>query len=176
MSFSETYLKSILQRFEMYRQLGIKTIERLNTEQLNWQPEGEPNSIAVIVQHLHGNMLSRWTDFLTADGEKPNRNRDQEFETSSLTYEQIVQQWNEGWDCLMQAIHHLREEDLEKTVYIRSEPHAVIDAINRQLAHVPYHVGQIVYIGKMLLKDKWQSLSIPKGGSAAYNKAKTGNQ
>ncbi|MEC5143330.1 DUF1572 family protein [Chitinophaga sp. 212800010-3] len=173
MSIQSIYLQSVLQRFEMHRQLGLKTIERLSTEQLHWQPEGEPNSIALIIQHLHGNMLSRWTDFLTSDGEKPNRHRDQEFEDHTASKEQLLEHWNAGWDCMMNAIRNLREEDIEKTVYIRSEPHIVIDAINRQLAHVPYHVGQIVYIGKMLLKDQWESLSIPKGGSAAFNQAKT---
>ncbi|PSL46457.1 uncharacterized protein DUF1572 [Chitinophaga niastensis] len=176
MSLASIYLQSVLSRLEIHRQLGLKTIHRLDTAQLHWQAEGEPNSIAFIIKHLHGNMLSRWTDFLTTDGEKPNRNRDQEFEDDNTSHEQLLQQWNEGWDCMLNAIRSLQEADLEKTVFIRKEPHAVVDAINRQLAHVPYHVGQIVYIGKMILKDKWESLSIPKGQSAAYNKEKTGNK
>ncbi|TWF41240.1 uncharacterized protein DUF1572 [Chitinophaga polysaccharea] len=176
MSFQSIYLQSVLNRLETHRQLGQKTIERLDTAQLHWQPAGEPNSIAHIIQHLHGNMLSRWTDFLTTDGEKPNRDRDQEFEEHDTTAAQLLEQWNEGWDCMMNAIRSLQESDLDRTVFIRNEPHIVVDAINRQLAHVPYHVGQIVYIGKMILQDKWQSLSIPKGGSAAFNKAKTGNK
>lgn len=175
MSIQSIYLQSALKRLEIHRELGVKTIQRLNKDQLNWQPEGEPNSITMIIKHLHGNMLSRWTDFLTTDGEKPGRNRDEEFEESGHSYEQIVQLWDEGWDCMLTAIRGLQDTDLDRTVFIRNEPHIVIDAINRQLAHVPYHVGQIVYIGKMLLKDKWESLSIPKGGSAAFNKAKTGN-
>ncbi|CAL1519592.1 DUF1572 family protein [Chitinophaga sp. MM2321] len=170
------YLNSIQQRFRTYLQLGTKTIERLDAAQLHWQPEGQPNSIALIIKHLHGNMLSRWTDFLTTDGEKPNRHRDQEFEEDDATKETLLQQWQEGWDCLLNTISNLRDADLEKTVYIRSEPHTVIDAINRQLAHVPYHVGQIVYIGKMILKENWESLSIPKGQSEVYNKEKTGNK
>jgi len=176
MSIQAIYLQSALQRLETHRQLGVKTIERLNTAQLHWQPDGEPNSIALIIQHLHGNMLSRWTDFLTTDGEKPNRNRDLEFEENTTSAEQLLQLWNSGWDCMMKAISSLQETDLDRTVFIRNEPHIVIDAINRQMAHVPYHVGQIVYIGKMILKDQWQSLSIPKGGSAAYNKDKMGNK
>ncbi|HEY8958917.1 DUF1572 family protein [Chitinophaga sp.] len=175
MSIQSIYLQSVLKRFEIHRELGFKTIQRLNKDQLNWQPEGEPNSITMIIKHLNGNMLSRWTDFLTTDGEKPGRNRDQEFEEDNYSYEQIVQLWNEGWDCMLNALRGLQDTDLDRTVFIRNEPHIVIDAINRQLAHVPYHVGQIVYIGKMILKDKWESLSIPKGGSAAFNKAKTGN-
>lgn len=176
MSLSSIYLQSVLKRLEIHRQLGLKTIERLNEAQLHWQPEWEPNSIAMIVQHLHGNMLSRWTDFLTTDGEKPNRNRDNEFEEQPASPEKILQQWNSGWDCMMNAIRSLHESDLDRTVFIRSEPHIVMDAINRQLAHVPYHVGQIIYIGKMILKDQWQSLSIPKGGSAAFNKEKKENK
>lgn len=176
MSIQSIYLQSALNRLETHRQLGVKTIERLNTEQLHWQPAGEPNSIAMIIQHLHGNMLSRWTDFLTTDGEKPNRNRDLEFEDNDTSAAQLLQLWNTGWDCMMNAIKSLQETDLDRTVFIRNEPHIVIDAINRQLSHVPYHVGQIVYIGKMILKDQWQSLSIPKGASAAYNKEKMGNK
>lgn len=175
MSIQSIYLQSVLKRLEIHRELGIKTIQRLNTAQLNWQPEGEPNSIAMIVKHLHGNMLSRWTDFLTTDGEKPGRNRDYEFETSDISTEQLLQLWNEGWECMLTAIRSLQESDLDRTVFIRNEPHIVIDAINRQLAHVPYHVGQMVFLGKMMLMDKWESLSIPKGQSTAYNKAKTGN-
>lgn len=175
MSIQSIYLQSALKRLEIHRELGVKTIQRLNITQLNWQPEGEPNSIAMIVKHLHGNMLSRWTDFLTTDGEKPGRDRDLEFEESDISPEQLLQLWDEGWECMLTAIRSLQESDLDRTVFIRNEPHIVIDAINRQLAHVPYHVGQIVFLGKMILKDKWESLSIPKGQSAAYNKAKTGN-
>ncbi|WP_143309933.1 DUF1572 family protein [Chitinophaga vietnamensis] len=170
------YLNSVEQRFLTYKQLGGKTLERLSTEQLHWEPEGEPNSIALIVKHLHGNMLSRWTDFLTSDGEKPDRHRDREFEEDNAAKEEIIRRWEEGWKCMLDAIHSLQEADLEKTVLIRNEPHIVIDAINRQLAHIPYHVGQIVYIGKLLLKDQWQSLSIPKGQSEAFNKMKFGNK
>ncbi|RFS26272.1 DUF1572 domain-containing protein [Chitinophaga silvatica] len=176
MSLGQTYLKSVLQRLEIHRLLGTTTLLRLNDEQLHWQPEGAPNSIAIIIQHLHGNMLSRWTDFLTSDGEKPGRSRDQEFIEHAASAHELLTLWNEGWECMLQAIGSLTPEDLEKTVYIRNEPHSVVDAINRQLAHVPYHVGQIVYIGKMVMGDAWESLSIPKGDSDKFNQSKMGNK
>ncbi len=176
MSLATVYLTSIQQRFLNAKEMGGKTIARLTTEQLHWQPEGEPNSIAHIVKHLRGNMLSRWTDFLTTDGEKPNRHRDEEFENDTLSKEDIQALWEEGWKCLLDTLTSLTPEDLEKTVLIRTEPHSVVDAINRQLAHIPYHVGQMVYLGKMILKDQWDSLSIPKGQSEAFNKAKFGSR
>ena len=176
MSIGQTYLTSVLNRFEIHRMLGLTTLLRLNTAQLNWQPEGAPNSIAIIIQHMHGNMLSRWTDFLITDGEKPTRSRDEEFVGHQYTAAEILEKWNEGWECMLQAIAGLTPDDLEKTVYIRSEPHSVIDAINRQLAHIPYHVGQIVYIGKMILGDSWESLSIPKGASNEFNQSKMGKK
>lgn len=161
------YLESTLKRLVYYKELGEKTMAQLTDEQLRWQPEGEPNSIYLIIKHISGNMRSRWTDFLTADGEKPWRNRDGEFEED--TADDVDALWHAGWQCMLDAIGALMPEDLEKTVYIRSEPHVVIDAINRQLSHIPYHVGQIVYIGKMVSGEKWKSLSIPKGGSQAFN-------
>jgi hypothetical protein len=176
MSIAQTYLDSVKKRFLTHRLMGEKTLERLNEAQLNWQPGEGSNSIYLIIKHISGNMLSRWTDFLTSDGEKPWRNRDTEFENSHATREEVLELWKKGWDCMMQALDSLQEADLEKTVYIRSEPHAVVDAINRQLAHIPYHVGQIVYIGKMLMKEQWESLSIPKGKSADFNKKMTGNK
>ncbi|WPQ66136.1 DUF1572 family protein [Chitinophaga sancti] len=163
------YLDSALERLSYYKSLGDKTIAQLTGEQLLWQPEGEPNSIYLIVKHLSGNMRSRWTDFLTSDGEKAWRNRDSEFENDVASKEAIIQLWNEGWTIILDAIGSLTPDDLEKKVLIRSEPHVVVDAINRQLMHVPYHVGQIVYLGKILKGDKWLSLSIPKGGSQAFN-------
>ncbi|RBL91891.1 DUF1572 family protein [Chitinophaga flava] len=170
------YLDSIQQRFRTYYDMGTKTIERLDNTQLHWQPQGEPNSIALLVKHLRGNMLSRWTDFLTTDGEKPGRHRDQEFEDDQASTEAVLQRWKEGWDCLLKAVDGLKEEDLGKTIYIRTEPHTVLDAVNRQLGHVAYHVGQMVFLGKMILGENWQSLSIPKGQSEAFNKQKSGNK
>ncbi|SFW75357.1 DUF1572 family protein [Chitinophaga sancti] len=163
------YLDSALERLSYYKSLGDKTIARLSDEQLLWQPEGEPNSIYLIVKHLSGNMRSRWTDFLSSDGEKEWRNRDEEFENGVASKAAIISLWNEGWQVILDAIGSLTPEDLEKQVLIRSEPHVVVDAINRQLMHVPYHVGQIVYLGKILQGEKWLSLSIPKGGSQAFN-------
>lgn len=176
MSIGQIYLNSVIKRLDSYRLMGTTTLLRLDTEQLHWEPQGAPNSIAIIIQHLHGNLLSRWTDFLTTDGEKPSRERDKEFEAHAATSEQLMAQWNEAWECMLQAITALTPEDLEKTVYIRNEPHSVIDAINRSMAHVPSHVGQIVYIGKMILGEGWESLSIPKGQSAQFNQSKMGNK
>jgi len=121
---------------------------------------------------MAGNMLSRWTAFLTTDGEKESRNRDTEFESIITTRQELLAKWNEGWDCLFNALNSITEADLEKTIYIRNEPHSVVDAINRQLSHYPYHVGQIVFIGKMLAGADWNSLSIPKGKSDDFNAEK----
>lgn len=166
------YLNSAKKQFEYYKLLGDKTFNQLSDEQLFWQFNPESNSIAVIVKHLWGNMLSRWTDFLTSDGEKAWRDRDAEFENSIKTREELLQKWNEGWNCLFTALNALTEADLSKEIYIRNQGHTVSEAINRQLAHYPYHVGQIVFIGKMLCNDSWHSLSIPKGNSQSFNEAK----
>jgi len=166
------YLDSVKKQFAYYKLLGDKTFEQLTDEQLFWQYNAESNSIAMIVKHLWGNMLSRWTDFLTTDGEKEWRNRDTEFENDIASREELLKKWNEGWQCLLNAIEPLTEADLEKIVYIRNMGHTVSEAINRQLAHYPYHVGQIVFIGKMVRDKQWHSLSIPKGDSATYNAEK----
>jgi hypothetical protein len=163
------YLDSVIKRFLVYKALGDKTMEQLDEENLFWQYNDASNSIAIIVQHLWGNMLSRWTNFLTEDGEKEWRERDAEFEKVIKTKEELIIKWDEGWDCLFAALKSLTNDDLDKTIYIRKEPLTVIDAINRQLAHYSYHVGQIVYIGKMQLNDRWISLSIPKGNSKEFN-------
>lgn len=163
------FLKSADRQFNYYKQLGEKAMEQLNDEQLFWQPNQESNSIALIVKHLRGNMLSRWTDFLTTDGEKPNRNRDTEFENNWTTRQQILDAWNEGWACLFNALASITDNDLEQIVYIRNEGHSVMEAINRQLAHYPYHVGQMIYIAKICKNNDWQSLSIPRNKSNDYN-------
>lgn len=163
------YLNSVKKQFEYYKMLGEKTFAQLSDEQLFWQYNEESNSIATIVKHLSGNMLSRWTDFLTADGEKEWRNRDNEFENDLQTREELLSKWNEGWQCLFDAISALTNADLEKEIFIRNQGHTVLEAINRQLAHYPYHVGQIVFIGKMLRNGKWTSLSIPRGNSNQFN-------
>lgn len=163
------YLSSAIKQFEYYKLLAEKTFDQLSDEQLFYQTNGESNSIATIVKHLSGNMNSRWTDFLTSDGEKEWRNRDSEFDSAITTKKELLEKWNEGWQCLFEVLYSLTADDLSKTVYIRNQEHSVLEAINRQLAHYPYHVGQIVYIGKMLCDLRWQSLSIPKGQSESYN-------
>ena len=166
----EIYLSSVRKRFREYKDLGDKTIDRLNGEQLAWTPNGSSNSIAVIIQHMQGNMLSRWTNFLTEDGEKEWRNRDGEFEQRELSKIEVIALWNEGWKVFLDTLDSLSADDLEKEIKIRSQALSVTDAINRQLAHYSYHVGQIVFLGKWLLSDQWESLSIPKNASAEYNK------
>lgn len=169
-SLGATYLDSAIKRLLSYKTLGDKTFSQLEEMDFHYTPNEESNSISVIIRHLHGNMLSRWTNFLTEDGEKPDRNRDTEFVPPPLGKEAMITLWEEGWNCLLTTLRGLREEDLLKTITIRNEPLIVIDAINRQLAHYPHHVGQIIYIGKMIRNEKWQSLSIPKGASEAVNR------
>ncbi|MCP9767305.1 DUF1572 domain-containing protein [Lacihabitans sp. LS3-19] len=166
------FLNSVKKQFEYYKLLGEKTFEQISDEQINWQYNAESNSIAIIVRHLTGNMLSRWTDFLTTDGEKEWRNRDAEFEGEIKTKAELIEVWTKGWNCLFETIEKLTEEDLEKIIYIRNQGHTVLEAFNRQLAHYPYHVGQIVFIGKMLCDESWTSLSVPRGNSQVYNAEK----
>lgn len=163
------YLESVKKQFEYYQMLGDKTFAQLSDEQLFWQYNEESNSIATIVKHLWGNMLSRWTDFLTTDGEKDWRKRDSEFENDLADKDELIAKWNEGWTCLLNAINPLSEKDLRKEIFIRNQGHSIVEAINRQLAHYAYHVGQIVFIGKMMCNENWTSLSIPKGISTKYN-------
>ncbi len=169
-SLPNAFLQSAIKRLSYYKDLGDKTFEQLNEEAFHYQPNEASNSIALIIQHMAGNMLSRWTDFLTADGEKEWRNRDTEFEEQHMNKEQLIAFWNKGWNCCLNAIKSLTENDLLKTITIRNEGLTVVDAINRQLAHYPYHVGQIIFLGKIITGSNWQNLSVPKGGSAAYNK------
>jgi hypothetical protein len=170
MSFSSTiFLQSAIKRLAYYKELGDKTFATLNDADFHYHPNEESNSIAVIIQHVSGNMRSRWTNFLNSDGEKDWRNRDQEFEIISSSKEQLLAMWEQGWDVCLGAIKALTEDDLAKTIYIRNEGLSVIDAINRQLAHYPYHVGQIIYVAKIIKNDKWQSLSIPRNKSQQFN-------
>lgn len=162
------YLTGIIKQFGYYKMLAEKTFSQLADDKLFLQVNNESNSIAVIVKHLSGNMLSRWTDFLTSDGEKEWRNRDSEFSDDITTRKEMLEVWNKGWDCLFSALQNLTPGDLEKIIYIRNQGQTAADAINRQLAHYSYHIGQIVYIGKMFA-GKWESLSIPKGKSADFN-------
>ena len=156
------FLDSVIKRFKEYKLLGEKTFERLDEEEMWRQPNEASNSIAIIIQHMHGNMLSRWTNFLTEDGEKEWRQRDDEFESHQFSKEQLIQKWEEGWKVFFNSLESLKEADLEKTVTIRSQPLTVVDAINRQMAHYSYHVGQIVYLGRWMKNLDWESLSIPK--------------
>ena len=166
------YLDSVKKQFEYYKMLGDKTFSQVSDDKLFWQYNDDSNSIATIVKHLWGNMLSRWSDFLTSDGEKEFRDRDTEFNNDIKSKEELLEKWNEGWTCLFNAINSLTIGELDKIVYIRNQGHTVTEAINRQLAHYPYHIGQIVYLGKMLAESGWTSLSIPKGNSQAFNKDK----
>ena len=169
MTTGNAFLQSSIKRLNYYKELGDKTFEQLHDEDFHFQPNEESNSIAVVIQHMAGNMLSRWTGFLTSDGEKEWRNRDVEFEEQNLTKQQLIDFWQKGWDCLFDTLNSLTEEDLLKTIHIRSEGLLVIDAINRQLAHYPYHIGQIVFYAKQLKNNEWNSLSIPKNKSNNYN-------
>lgn len=169
---SQNYLHSAIKEFEYYKQLGEKALGQIPDDKLNWQFNSETNSVATIIKHLWGNMLSRWIDFLTTDGEKEWRQRDAEFENDINSREEVMKKWNEGWTAVFDAIKLLTPADLEKTVYIRKQGHTVVEAINRQIAHYAYHVGQIVQIGKMVQGEQWKSLTIPKGQSNAFNSEK----
>ena len=166
------YLDNATKQFLYYKMLGEKAMDQLESEQLFICINENSNSIATIVKHLSGNMFSRWTDFLTTDGEKIWRNRDAEFEESNLNKEQLLKIWHNGWNCLLEALNAISNHQLNDIVYIRNEDHTIIAAINRQLAHYPYHIGQIIFIAKMLKKTEWESLSIPKNKSKNYNTKK----
>jgi hypothetical protein len=163
------YLSSIINQFDYYKSVGEKTFAQIPDEKLSWQYNEETNSISTIVKHLSGNMLSRWTEFLTSDGEKDWRNRDAEFENDIKSRQELLQMWDAGWSCLLSTLQTLTDEQLQSEIYIRAEKHSVTEAINRQLAHYSYHVGQIVLIGKMICDKEWHSLTIPKGGSNEFN-------
>ena len=167
-----SFLTSSIQQFKYYKSLGERTFHQLTEEQFFWHQNKDDNSIAIIVKHIAGNMLSRWTNFLTEDGEKEWRNRDDEFVNSFKNKEEVLDYWNKGWQCLFDAITPLQDNDLENIVYIRNHGHTVTEAINRQLCHYSYHVGQIVFLGKLILGDKFKSLSVAKGTSKEYNKEK----
>ena len=169
MKTNSLYLESVKKQMLYYKTIGEKAIEQLEPEQLFISVNEDTNSIATIIKHLSGNMLSRWTDFLTTDGEKDWRNRDSEFETTLQSKEELLKEWNKGWECFFNAIESLQPEQLSQIIYIRNEGQTAMDAINRQLAHYPYHIGQIVFYAKMLKKSEWNSLSIPKNKSNDYN-------
>jgi len=166
------YLQSSLKQFEYYKALGERTFDQLSEEELLWQYNPESNSIAITVNHLWGNMKSRWTDFLTSDGEKEWRNRELEFETVIKTKAELIDKWEEGWACLFTALRAVNKDNFDTTIYIRNQSHSITEAVNRQMMHYAYHVGQIVYIGRMIKGEDWKSLSIPKGKSIAFNRDK----
>jgi uncharacterized damage-inducible protein DinB len=166
------YMPGVIKIFEYYKSLGEKTLDIFPEEKINWQFNEESNSMSTIVKHITGNMLSRFTDFLTTDGEKEWRNREDEFRQETMTKKEVMERWNDAWTLFFSVLNNLTEEDLDKTVYIRNMGQTVTDALNRQVAHYAYHIGQMVYIGKMVMDREWKSLSIPKGGSADFNAAK----
>ena len=156
--------------FRYYKKLGERAMAQCSDEALFTVLDAESNSIAIIVKHMAGNMRSRWTDFLTSDGEKPDRNRDTEFEAPPKTRTELMEMWERGWKLLFGALEPLSDADLTRTITIRTEPHSVMQAINRQVAHYSYHVGQIVYLARHLAGDRWQTLTIPKKKSAEFNR------
>jgi len=171
-----SFLSSSIKQFKYYKSLGDKTFEQLNFDELQKELAEDSNSITIIVKHLVGNMLSRWTNFLTEDGEKSWRQRDQEFMDTYTSKEDMLNAWENGWNCVFKAIEPLKNTDLEKIIYIRNQGHTVTEAINRQLAHYAYHVGQIVFLGKLIKGNQWRSLSIPKGKSEEFNTEKFGKE
>lgn len=165
----ENYLQSAFKQFEYYQLLGENTFKQLTDEELFWKYSDANNSIAIIVNHLCGNMKSRWTNFLTSDGEKEWRNRDEEFEDNIQTKEELLRKWEEGWSCLFTALNTINKDNFDTPISIRNQSHSILEAINRQLCHYAYHVGQIVFIGSLIKQHNWESLSIPKGGSKKFN-------
>jgi len=168
--FTTSYVTDSLDLFRYYKSLAERAMGQVSDQQLLTVLDGEANSIAVIVKHMSGNMRSRWTDFLTSDGEKPDRNRDTEFEDAPATREALLALWEAGWQCLFSALEPLSEPDLKRTVTIRGEAHSVMQAVNRQIAHYSYHCGQIVLLAKHFKHDGWKSLSVPRKQSAEFNR------
>jgi len=167
--FTTSYSKDSTDIFRYYKKLGERAMAQCPDEGLFTVLDAESNSIAIIVKHMAGNMRSRWTDFLTTDGEKPDRNRDTEFEDAPKTRAALMELWERGWKYVFDAFAPLSDEDLIREITIRTEPHSVMQAINRQVAHYSYHVGQIVYLARHFAGAKWQSLTIPKKKSAEFN-------
>ncbi len=166
---NNTYLESVKKQMLYYKTIAEKAMDQLEEEQLFLALNENTNAISTIIQHISGNMLSRWTNFLTTDGEKEWRNRDAEFQVVIKTKEDLLSQWNKGWDCYFNAVNGLSLEQLSTIIYIRNEGQTAMDSINRQLAHYSYHIGQIVFYAKMLKQTEWTSLSIPKNNSDSYN-------
>jgi uncharacterized damage-inducible protein DinB len=169
LQFTTSYIEDSLTLFRYYKKLAAAAMAQVDDGQLTAVLSGEMNSIAQIVKHMAGNMKSRWTDFLTSDGEKPDRNRDSEFEAPPSSRHALLEMWEQGWSCLFHALEALTDSDLTRTITIRGEPHSVMQAINRQVAHYSYHCGQIVFLAKHFKGHDWTSLSVPRGRSGAFN-------
>jgi hypothetical protein len=176
LKFTTSYLEDAIGVFRHYKQMAEGAMAQVSDKELYASMDPEMNSIAVIVKHMAGNMCSRWTDFLVSDGEKPNRNRDCEFELPPDDREALIALWEAGWTTLFSALDPLTEADLSRTVSIRGEAHSVMQAMNRQLAHYPYHCGQIVFLAKHFRHENWQSLSVPRGRSDEYNRRVTAGE
>jgi hypothetical protein len=161
-------MEDALKILHQYKSMAEKAIDQVSDDELTQTLDSESNSIALIVKHMVGNMRSRWTDFLTSDGEKPDRNRDTEFETPPSTRAALMQTWESGWKLVFDALEPLTDADLVRTVYIRTEPHSVMQAVNRQIGHYACHIGQIVFLAKHFRSSEWKSLSIPRGKSAEF--------
>jgi hypothetical protein len=170
LKFTTSYPEDSLTLFSYYKKLAERAMEQVTDEQLLTVLDGEANSIAIIVKHMAGNMQSRWMDFLTSDGEKPDRNRESEFENPPATREALMKLWEQGWNYLFTALEPLSQADMDRTVTIRGEAHSVMQAINRQMGHYSYHCGQIVFLAKHLQHEDWKSLTIPRGKSADFNR------
>lgn len=171
------YLHDVADRLRSLKDLADRALSQVQDEDLLVTLDPESNSLAALVLHLGGNLHSRWTDFLTTDGEKPDRDRDSEFEPgASLSRQDLLARWEDGWGCLFTTLSSLTEEDLTRTITIRAEPHSVVGAIDRTLAHIAYHVGQIVFLAKHLAGGGWQTLSVPRGGTRAFNEKMFGKK
>lgn len=168
--FTTSYLKDTLDLFHYYKKLAERALAQVEDGGLFAAPDTESNSIAIIVKHMAGNMRSRWTDFLTTDGEKPDHNRDSEFEGPPASRSELMNIWEAGWECVFRALEPLSENDLNREVTIRGEKHSVMQAINRQIAHYSYHCGQIVFLAKHFQAGKWNSLTVPRGKSGEFNR------
>jgi hypothetical protein len=168
--FIENYKADALESFRNYKKMAERAVDQVSDAEFFHPVDAEANSIALIVKHIAGNLRSRWTDFLTTDGEKPDRNRDTEFEIISDTRESLMQSWEAGWQTLFEALEPLSEADFSKSVTIRGEPHTVVEAINRQLTHYSYHIGQIVLLAKHFRSTEWKTLSVPRNRSAEFNR------
>lgn len=170
LKFTTSYLEDAIELFRYYKRQAERAMEQVTDEQLFAVIDSESNSIAIIVKHMAGNMRSRWTDFLTSDGEKLNRNRDGEFVDAPRTRAALIAIWDRGWMCMFGALEPLTDADLGRKITIRGEAHSVMQAINRQLAHYPHHIGQIVLLAKHFAGERWHSLTVPRNGSAEFNR------